>query len=367
MKALEGLLVATLLALLTACGVTSAPLPPSLHLPQPVNDLKAARKGDKVTLTWTVPQQSTDQEPLRRHLGVTRICREVSPDAPARCSQQIAQLAPNQLPAAQQDESGRKAPVQVTFVDAISPELQRQNLFGKVSYAVETLNSNGRSAGLSNRAEVPLAPVAAPPNDISTRVTADAVELRFSPTPTHSGPEGGRDVGSSMQNYRVYRSLKDGSSFTALGLTLMEGGDMVFRDRSFEWAVGYVYKVTPLSTTREGAEIEGEDSQPIEVFTHDSFPPAAPAGAQAVSSGTAQEKFIDLTWAPNTESDLAGYHVYRRQPNGDWVRITKDLITTPAFRDSNVTAGQTYYYAVSAVDLRRNESAQSEEASETVH
>lgn len=147
----------------------------------------------------------------------------------------------------------------------------------------------------------------------------------------------------------------------------MDGGDMVFRDRTFEWAAAYIYKITPVTTTREKVEIEGDDSQPVEVFTHDSFSPAAPEGLQAVSSGTAQEKFIDLTWAPNTESDLAGYHLYRRQQNGEWVRITKDLITTPAFRDSDVKPGQTYYYAVSAVDMRRNESAKSEETSETVH
>jgi hypothetical protein len=367
MKVLEGLLVATLLALLAACGVTRSPLPPSLHLPQPVGDLKAARKGDKVTLTWTVPEQSTDFEPLRKHLGVTRICREVDPDEPTRCSQQIAQLAPNQLPSVRQDESGRKLPVQVTFTDTLDRELQEQNVFGKVSYAVETLNTSGRSAGLSNRVEVPMVPVAAPPSDVSARVTPDAVELRFSPTPTLSSPPEARNGGFAVENYRVYRSIKGGNSFTALGLTVMEDGDMVFRDRSFEWAAAYVYKVTPVTTTRERVEIEGEDSQAIEVFTHDSFAPAVPAGLQAVGSGTARETFIDLTWAPNTESDLSGYHVYRRQPSGALVRITKDLITTPAFRDSDVRRGQTYYYAVSAVDLRRNESPKSEEASETVH
>jgi hypothetical protein len=367
MKALDTLLVATLLVLLAACGVTSPPLPPSLHLPQPVADLKASRKGNTVTLTWTVPEQSTDSEPLRRHLGVTRICREVDPDEPTRCSRQIAQLTPNQLPAPKQDESGRKLPVQVTFTDTLAPELQQQNLFGRVRYAVETVNTNGRSAGLSNRVEVSIAPVASPPTDIAARVTSDAVELRFSPTPTYSGPPAARDQGSFIENYRVYRSTRDGTSFTALGFSVIEGGDMVFRDRGFEWATAYVYKVTPVSTTRERVEIEGEDSKPIEVFTHDSFPPAAPEGLQAVSSGTAREKFIDLTWAPNTESDLAGYHVYRRQQAGDWVRITKDLITTPAFRDSNVMPGRTYYYAVSAGDLRRNESAKSEEAGETVH
>ena len=39
------------LAFLPGCGTVGAPQPPSLHLPEPVRDLRASRKGDKVTLT----------------------------------------------------------------------------------------------------------------------------------------------------------------------------------------------------------------------------------------------------------------------------------------------------------------------------
>ena len=50
---------------------------------------------------------------------------------------------------------------------------------------------------------------------------------------------------------------------------------------------------------------------PVEVFTRDIYPPAQPGGLQAVFSSVGQKPFIDLTWAPNMESDLAGYNVYR--------------------------------------------------------
>jgi fibronectin type 3 domain-containing protein len=40
------------------------------------------------------------------------------------------------------------------------------------------------------------------------------------------------------------------------------------------------------------------------------------------------------------------------------------LVKTPAFRDMNVVAGKTYFYSVSAVDQRGNESGRSEETSE---
>jgi fibronectin type 3 domain-containing protein len=41
-------------------------------------------------------------------------------------------------------------------------------------------------------------------------------------------------------------------------------------------------------------------------------------------------------------------------------------VKTPAFRDTKVEGGKTYFYSVSAVDARGNESGRSEEASETV-
>jgi fibronectin type 3 domain-containing protein len=79
-----------------------------------------------------------------------------------------------------------------------------------------------------------------------------------------------------------------------------------------------------------------------------------------------QQPFIDLTWAPNTENDLAGYNVYRHEAGTAPLRINGALVKTPAFRDAKVAAKHSYMYAVTAVDLRGNESPQSEETSEAV-
>src|SRR5438874_3696192 len=62
------------LAFLAGCGTPGAPQPPSLHLPEPVRDLRASRKGDKVTLTWTQPSETTDHEAVGKWLGETVIC-----------------------------------------------------------------------------------------------------------------------------------------------------------------------------------------------------------------------------------------------------------------------------------------------------
>jgi fibronectin type 3 domain-containing protein len=85
-----------------------------------------------------------------------------------------------------------------------------------------------------------------------------------------------------------------------------------------------------------------------------------------VFSGPGQKPFIDLVWTPDTESDLAGYNLFRRENGGDWTKLNSDLIKASDFHDTDVQPGHKYFYSVSAVDVRGNESPRSEEASETV-
>ena len=140
-------------------------------------------------------------------------------------------------------------------------------------------------------------------------------------------------------------------------------------DTGFEWEKTYDYRVTVVTVVdrADGPEqVEGDDSSSVRVVAHDVFPPATPTGLQAVFSGPGQKPFIDLIWAGNSERDLAGYNVYRREAGSQPIKINTELVKTPAFRDSNVIPGHEYFYSISAVDAPGNESPRSEEAGETV-
>ena len=112
--------------------------------------------------------------------------------------------------------------------------------------------------------------------------------------------------------------------------------------------------------------IEGDDTPEVKVFADDVFPPGVPSGLQAVFSGPGQKPFIDLIWAPVPDADLDGYNVYRHEEGGTTFKLNSELVKTPAYRDMQVVSGKRYFYSVSAVDLRGNESERSEEASERV-
>ena len=349
------LLVVLALAALVACGIPGAPQPPSLELPRPVRDLQAVRKGNSVTLTWTTPRETTDRRRIK-HLGVTRICRAADVVAPAECVQTAGTLPPEHTP------PGNPA----GFRDELPRQLQETHALGVASYAVEVENARGHSAGLSNRVMVPLALTPPPPSQISARVTAEGVQI------SASGEQGLVPPGLTS-SYHLYRRIAGAGNEIDLGTgaETQSGGSFsaVFLDRSAEWEKTYFYKIAAVTLeTVQGREqrFAGDDSSEAEVFVHDIFPPAVPTSLQAVSAGTAQQPFIDLSWAPDTEPDLAGYNVYRHQEGAVPVKINSEVVTAPTYRDTAVQAGHRYGYSVSAVDVRGNESGKSEEASETV-
>jgi hypothetical protein len=143
-----------------------------------------------------------------------------------------------------------------------------------------------------------------------------------------------------------------------------------FHDHTVEWEKHYDYRarlVTVVSGPgKPEVEVEGDDTPAAQVFAHDVFPPAVPSGLQAVFSGVGQSPFVDLVWSPNTEADLAGYNIFRHEAGEQPARLNSEPVKAPAFRDPNVQPGRKYFYSVSAIDERSNESPRSEEASEQV-
>ncbi len=358
------LLTGALAILLSACAVPGPPQPPSLQIPKPVEDLAAARKGDRVTLTWAAPVETTDRDSLRTP-GLTHICRGYSKMEQCN-SVGVEQAGPSPQPRRQ-------------FVDTLPRDMQQRNPARFVAYALESRNPRGESGGLSNRVLVALAPTLPPPSDLRATVGPDGITLTWSgELHQHEPPE-------MRHRYRLYRREAASDRDVVIGeLQMQQSPSAQLLDRSFEWEKTYRYKLAVVTVVpRPGAdtiEVEGDDSPAVEVLAHDAFPPAVPQGVQAVFAGAAQN-FIDLTWTPASESDLAGYNVYRRDPvpphrraasagdPGEYEpahQLNAEPVKAPAFRDAAIESGKRYLYSVSAVDLRGNESERSQEAGETV-
>ncbi len=362
------------------------PRPPSLELPKPASDLRAVRKGDRVILSWTVPSVTTDRKTIR-NLGGTRICRgletklmqcgvpvgeaaaqKTSSPTQSKLSQSNSTQSNSSQASSSQPSSSQpsKQKVAGSYADSLSAQLESDNPSDFVTYAVEVLNTDGRGAGLSNQVRVSLGRTLAPPRDFAARVTGQGVVLTWTgDLPPADSTKPVRWV------YRVYRRPEGSSQQIVAGeVPARSERNVTFTDSNIEWEKTYEYHVetvTVMAREKEPAlQIEGDDSPEVKVFTDDVFPPAVPSGLQAVFSGPGQKTFIDLVWAPVTDVDLDGYNVYRHEEGAGAVKVNAELVKTPAYRDANVVSGRHYFYSVSAVDVRGNESARSEEAGEMV-
>ena len=405
----------------TGCASIGPPLPPSLELPKPPTDLHAVRKGDQVTLTWSIPARTTDRQSVR-YLGKTRICRSVgvafasvaAPGvaaapvtaaasdagttlgvgaAPKECGTPVGDAPPPANFTQARKSSAKKSPA--TFTDILPSAIQQANPTSFAAYAVEVLNAAERGAGISNQVRIPLVPTVAPFGSFSAQATAQGVLISWQCPPT-SGT--GTDVKYLFRIYRRAESklaaskiadidatdcaagpsgiapLAGASASTAnAGANATEPHDKIvtsFLDQTFEWESTYFYRATVVSVMqtpgKPTVEVEGDDTAEVKVFAHDVFPPAVPSGLQAVFSGPGQQPFIDLIWAPVTDADLEGYNVYRHEDGAAAVKLNATPVRMPAFRDTLVKAGKKYSYSVSAVDQRGNESARSEAADESV-
>jgi hypothetical protein len=355
------------LATLTGCGVPGAPLPPSLDIPRLVGDLKAVRKGETVTLTWTTPAETTDGELIHKP-GKMLVQRALIAGRNSELHFQTISEQP--LEPALQEGRGETA----TAKDSLG-ELLHSGSDEFAVYSVLAQGRNGKSFGLPNRASVPLVPTLSPPQRVSAHPVPAGIEIswdEFAPPEKNSRLR-------TQYAYKVMRRVQGTNEAVLVQQMNAQQANaqppntgkhgMVFVDTGIEWEKTYQYWITPVTLWQDDnrkGEVEGDDSAIVDVLAHDSFPPAAPSGLQAVFSAAPQNSFIDLTWTLNTEPDLAGYNVYRRTANGPPVKINTELVKTPRFPDPGIQPGMKYFYSVTAVDLRGNESGKSEETSETV-
>lgn len=352
----------------SGCGMAGAPLPPSLNLAEPVSDLAAARTGDQVRLTWTMPKKNTDKLLLKDEVDV-RVCRRQE-NAKACVGAGDLHLAPG---------------ADGTFSEELPEELATGTPRA-VTYFVVLRNRNGRTAGLSNGAAVVAGEAPAAVQGLDATVRKEGVVLHWKAATEGPEPTAVRlerklltPVATTSKRARgpmaqppelVEQNLLVDAK--AQGGTAPNGSADGAIDKSIRFGATYEYRAQRLvrvSVDGKAMELDGPLSAAVRVEAADVFPPAVPEGLAAVAvvqeNGTAPA--IDLNWQPNTETDLAGYVVYRREGGGVWQRISPSQpLVGPGFHDAHVEAGHTYDYAVTAVDQGGHESGRSSLAQEAV-
>lgn len=89
--------------------------------------------------------------------------------------------------------------------------------------------------------------------------------------------------------------------------------------------------------------------------------PAAPANLIA----TANAESVRLDWSASADTDVNAYTIFRSETTGGPYNTIARNVKTLSFVDNTVAAGETYFYAVKAVDNSLNRSGYSNEVSAT--
>jgi hypothetical protein len=346
------------------CGAPGEPVPPVPPTPVAITDLAAQQAGDAVQLSFTMPNKSTLGEKLKEVPTLEVLRGSLKPDGTAdEKSFRVVDSVPGSLI----NEYVQKGKVE--FPDAISPQELKTHAGELVLYRVRTYVSPKKISPSSPSASLKLYPVPAPISSVEVELTENAIHLNWEP-PT--GTTAGEPLGA-IPEYHVYRGELDPQTADATKIDLRKAtwkAPLIqiatttipeYHDVGFDYGKTYAYAVRSVVQV-QGMALEASDSAPVVLTPRDTFPPAPPQDlvAAVLPGATGDATVVDLSWSINLETDLAGYRVYRSEQEGTkGVLLTKELLPTPAYRDTSVHNGQKYCYSVTAVDKAGNESAPS--------
>lgn len=192
------------------------------------------------------------------------------------------------------------------------------------------------------------------------------VTLTVNPAPTAS-PVIGLSVGSM-----AFTGTAGGSNPATQSFTISNAGT-----GTLSWAAGDTaawLTLSPTSGTNSGTVSASVSLSGLATGTYSGTITVSATGATSktfqvtltVSSTTSTSGSATLIWTANTDSDLAGYKVYRGTQSGVYdTSIAVGNVTT--HQVTNLPPNTTYFFSVTALDSAGNESLPSSEVSKSVY
>jgi hypothetical protein len=350
--------------LAVGCGAPGEPTPPSPPVPNAVTDLTGHQVGDAVLLSFTLPLKSTLGQRLNQvpTLEVWRgsLHADGTPDPR---SFHLVDTVPSAILQTYALDG------KISFPDPLQPDELRSSVGQTAVYRVRTRVSERKASADSNQVFVDLYPVPQRIDSRDAQTTEKYIQLKWTPpTSTSAGAQL-----PPIREFHVYRGELDPASAAAAAkdvhaavwrlppLQIAVTPAPEYQDSTFDFGKAYGYMVRSV-VSEGGSLLESGDSRLVVLAPKDTYPPASPQDVVgAVLPGTNPGSFVvDLSWAINLETDVAGYRVYRSErEDARGELLTPDLLPTPSFRDTTIASGRRYWYTVTAVDRSGNESAPS--------
>lgn len=315
MKLIPVIVAASLFA---GCGYMGDPLPPLANIPSRVNDLVAVQRGARLIVEFSAPKLTTEGVAIKREPTLDlRAGPAGAPFDEGAWASQAKQWHPVR---------GDKTRIRTEI--PIDSFINKEIVIG-----VKVVGENGKDAGWSNLAVVPVLPEPERPRSVRAESVAGGVKVTWQA----AGPQ-----------FRVFRRSGEGD-FALVGTV----DKPEYIDTSVEIGKSYDYRLETVVRFGE-KEAESETSSEVRVVPEDRFAPGIPTGLGALASPGS----IELTWDQNPEPDVAGYRVYRAVAAEEFRKVG-ETTGIPSYSDRQVEAGKVYRYSVAAFDRGGNEGGRS--------
>lgn len=226
----------------------------------------------------------------------------------------------------------------------IDNNVQLKNTY---TYSIETVKAD-ESKNVSSEKSFLLVDGIAPavPKNIKANSLPGAIELKWDAV-----------TDKDLLGYLVYRASEDITDAYVL-LNRKPFLSTTYTDSLRKnLQSGFYYKVTAIDSNGN----IGVYSPAYNAAVKDIIKPFAPY----LISASAKKNGMALFWQKNSEPDLAGYDLYRKEFNANPVKLNKILLPakTDSFIDSTVSANINYTYYINAKDQSDNVSEKSNEIS----
>ncbi|MBH0197601.1 MAG: fibronectin type III domain-containing protein [Nitrospira sp.] len=187
----------------------------------------------------------------------------------------------------------------------------------------------------------------------------------------NSAPTANPVIGLSI-NSLAFTGTAAGPNPTTQSFTITNTGT-----GTMPWVVGESASwltLSPASGTNNGTVLASVNLSGLAAGTYNSTITASATGATSktlqvtltINTATATNRSAALSWASNTESDLAGYKVYVGTQSGLYgTSIEVGNVTT--HQVTNLQPNTTYFFSITALDTAGNESVHSSELSKSIY
>lgn len=340
-----------------SCGRKGPLQPPIVRIPAGVEETSIFQRGDKVFIEWNLSREYSDGSPMEtiREIEIWYFSGEKE-DYPSPLPLDKFKKEADLLEVIKEKELScycfetREKKERCRFIYSLNEDeiLDKSFTFGLI-----VKDKKGKESPFSSLLFIIPKVLPLPPENVSAEIVAEGISLTWEPADQVHDIE---DV-AEIAGYNVYRRGKEDSFWEKVNNNLVTGTSYI--DENVQFGQTYFYVIRAVVSKKAPYE-ESDNSEEVKIIHRDIFPPSPPRNLTAVATSDS----VSLSWRPGSESEPAGFRVWRRkEKEEDFHCLTPEPFFNIVYEDKQVEPGTVYYYTITAVDQAGNESDKSNEIS----